>query len=204
VDLNEFKPQDNDEKILRRDFTAIGEVLVGIVGRIDPSKRQLEFLQAAEKVLKNSAKSISFFIIGEVHHPGYFEQLKKFISEKGLDKHVVFTGRRDDIPQVLNSLDVLVSFSGGSVMFEAAACGRAVISAGFNGDRDPLSIKYLRGRPIVSVTETCGLVEALIRLINDSELRKRIGREARNWAQNHFCHIAMAAKTQKLYEKLLS
>jgi glycosyltransferase involved in cell wall biosynthesis len=98
VNLNEFKPSDDSEKILKRDFPLNGDVTVGIVGRIDPSKHQLEFLQAAEKTLKNSEKSVTFFIVGEVHHPGYFEQLKKFIREKDLDKYVVFTGRRDDMP----------------------------------------------------------------------------------------------------------
>jgi glycosyltransferase involved in cell wall biosynthesis len=88
-------------------------------------------------------------------------------------------------------------------MFEAAACGKAVISAGLDGDRNSTSIKYLRFRPIVSATDSSRLAEALAGLINDSEFRKLLGGEARKWAQKSFCHVAMAAKTQKLYEKLL-
>jgi len=184
VDLSLFRPVDNQEKVLRQDYSPFGNVLVGIVGRIDPSKHQLVFLQAVEQVVRKSDKNITFFLIGEVHHLGYFEQLKRFIIERGLDKQVIFSGRRNDIPQVLNSLDILVSLSGGSVMFEAAACGKAVISAGFDGDQDLLLTKYVRSRPIVLATDTSALVGALIRLINDSALRKRMGWESRRWAES--------------------
>jgi glycosyltransferase involved in cell wall biosynthesis len=204
VDLSLYKPEDGDDKILRRDFSMNGNVLVGIVGRIDPSKRQLEFLQAAEKVLKNSSKNVTFFVIGEVHHAGYFEQLKKFISQRDLDKNVIFTGRRDDIPQVLNSLDIFVSLSGGSVIYEAAACGRVIITVIFNEDQYSRPFKNMRSCSIMAVKDISGLVGALKGLINDPEIRKRLGGELRKWAEKDFSHFAMAAKTQMVYEQLLS
>ena len=203
VDLSVFKPQDNKEQVLRRDFSTCGNVLVGVVGRIEPSKRQLAFLQAAEQVIRKSDKNITFFLVGEARDLSYFEQLKQFVSEKGFNKQVVFTERREDIPQVLNSLDILVSLSGGSVMFEAAACGKTVILAGINGDQNFTLTKYVQSRPIVLATGTSGLVEALIRLVNDPELRKKTGLESRKWAVKSFCHLKMAEKTQRLYKKLL-
>ncbi len=203
VDLSLFRPSDTQENVLRRDFSPSGNVLVGIIGRIDPSKRQLAFLQAAEQVIRKSDKSITFFLIGEVHDFSYFKQLKQFVIQRGLGKQVFFTNRRDDIPQVLNSLDILVSLSGGSVMFEAAACGKVVISVGFNDNQNSVPTKYVRSRPLVLATGTSGLIEALIRLVNDPGLRKQIGWESREWAESSFCHFAMAAKTQKLYGKLL-
>lgn len=203
VNLGIFKPIENNKNALRREFSKLGNVLVGLVGRIDPSKRQLAFLQAAEQVIKNCTKNITFLLIGEVHHLGYFKLLKQFVSERGLNKQVVFTERQDDIPRVLNSLDILVSLSGGSVMFEAAACGRTVILAKIDGDQNYRLTKFVQSRPIVLATGTSDLVEALIRLINNSRLRKQIGWKSRKWAESSFCHFAMAAKTQKLYEKLL-
>ncbi len=204
VDLSVFRPLDKQENVLRQDFSTCGDVLVGIAGRIDPAKHQLEFLQAVEQVIKKPYRNITFFLIGEVHDISYFKQLKQFISERNLGRQVVFTGRRDDIPQILNSLDILVSLSGGSVMFEAAACGKAVILAEIDGDQNSTLTKYVQFRPIVLATGTSGLAEALIRLVNDPGLRKQIGWKSRKWAESSFCHFAMAAKTQKVYEKLLS
>ncbi len=204
VDLGIFRPENNNGNVLRRDFPAIGNVLVGLIGRIAPSKRQLVFLQAAERVIRDSGKSVTFFLIGENHNPDYFEKLKKFVRKNGLNKKVIFTDRRDDIQQVLNSLDILVSLSGGSVMFEAAACGKTVISAEVNGNSQSVLANYTRSRPIVLASGCAGLVEAMIRLINDSGIRKQIGSQSRNWAKSYFCHYKMAAKTEKLYDKLLS
>jgi len=203
VDLSVFMPADTPQTVLRKQYSPSGNVLVAIVGRIAPSKHQLEFLQAVATVIRNCSESVTFFLIGHVRHPKYFKKLERFVSRNGLDKQVIFTGRRDDIPQVLNSLDILVTLAGGSVMFEAAACGKPVISGGFDGDASGLLNKYVRFRPIVIANNTSGLIESLIRLINDPALRKKIGQASRKWAETSFCHFAMAAKTQKVYEKLL-
>jgi len=203
VDLRAFKPDGLKQNVLRRDFLPCGSVLVGIVGRIEPSKRQLVFLQAARQVLHNSSRKVTFFVIGEVHSREYFEQLERFVRQNGLNGHVVFTGRRDDMPQVLSSLDILVSLSGGSVMFEAMTCGTVVVSAGFSTKGDCVHLQDGRTGLLVSSSRLSELVRALVRLMDAPELRSRIGREAKKWAQNKFCHIDMAAKTQQLYGQLL-
>jgi glycosyltransferase involved in cell wall biosynthesis len=216
VNLKIFRSMGFKENVLRRDFSVDGRTLVGIVGRIDPSKHQLAFLQAAEQVVRGLQRNVTFFIIGETHSRKYFEKLKHFIRDKGLQQHVILTGRREDMPQVLSSLDILVSLSGGSVMFEAMACGKTVISAGFSRREDSVHIQ--NGRTGVLVTSTgfdqslrdklttgrnSELVQALSRLIDSPNIRRQIGRKARKWAESNFCHIAMAAKTKQLYQRLL-
>lgn len=203
VNLEIFNPKRVKTNVLRRDFSMNGQVLVGIVGRVGPSKRQLEFLQAARQIVCDLARSATFFVIGDVHSREYFEKLKRFVGESGLDGHVVFTGRRDDMPEVLGSLDILVSLSGGSVMFEAMACGKAVVSAGFSTKEDSVHIQDGRTGLLVSSTRRSALVRAMGRLITTPELQTRIGREARRWAENKFSHIEMVAKTERLYEQLI-
>lgn len=203
VDLNAFRFIEAEENVLRRDFSPVGGVLIGIVGRIEPSKQQLKFLQAAEQVLRDSKESVTFFIIGEDYCSSYVKRLKQLVNRNGLSKRVVFTGRRDDIPQVLDSLDILVSLSGGSVMFEAMSCGKVVVSAGFSSEENSVHIQNGKTGVLVSSTRSSDLVQALNRLIDAPEVRRRIGQEARKWAENNFCHIAMAKKTQQLYQRLL-
>ena len=203
VDLSMFRPEKNGE-VLRRDFSSCGEVLVGMAGRIDQMKRQSSLLEAAAQIIRRCGRKTSFFVIGEVHHPEYFEKLRMFVKEKGLSRDVFFTGRRDDMPQVLNSLDIVVSCSGGSVMFEAAACGKPVISVAAEGEWDAPLAKYLRRRPIVVAVGVKGLTEALTSLIDDAELRRRTGLASRKWAEDSFCHHVMAEKTQRVYDELLS
>jgi len=203
VDLDAFRPEELEENVLKRCFSPLGEVLVGIVGRIDPSKRQLEFLQAVERIVRDSTRGVTFFIIGEVHSDGYFKKLKRFVREKGLGRYVFFTGGQVDMPRVLCSLDILVSLSGGSVMFEAMACGKPVISAGFSTKENSVHIQDGRTGLLISSSQNSELVQVLKQVIDAPKFRSQIGQEARKWAEDNFCHIAMATRTQRLYGQLL-
>lgn len=203
VDLEVFNGQTGKVNILRRDFSPAGEVLVGIAGRIGPYKRQMVFLEAAEQVVRRAGRRVTFFVVGEVRSDKYLEELRQFIRKSGLDGSVFFTGRRDDIPEVLGSLDILVSLSGGSVMFEAMSCGKAVISAGFTPKEDAVHIQDGKTGVLVNSDHPSDLACALLQLIDNSETRKQIGHQARKWAEKNFCHLKMAEKTKDLYDRLI-
>ncbi len=203
VELDAFRLDGLRINILRRDFAPKGEILIGIVGRIEPLKNQLAFLKAAEQVRSATSKSISFFVIGEIRSPRYFEQLRRLANSNGLKKYVFFTNRRDDMPQVIASLDILVSLSGGSIMFEAMACGKPVVSAGFSSKNESVHIQDGKTGLIVDSKQSSELARALVRLIEAPELRSRIGCDARKWTESHLSHNSMVAKTQQLYRQLL-
>jgi glycosyltransferase involved in cell wall biosynthesis len=203
VDLEVFDGQTGKVNILRRDFSPAGEVLIGIAGRIEPSKRQLVFLEAAEQVVRRAGRRATFFVVGEFRSGEYLEELRQFIRKSGLDGSVFFTGRRDDIPEVLGSLDILVSLSGGSVMFEAMSCGKAVISAGFTPKEDAVHIQDGKTGVLVNSDHPSDLAGALLQLIDSGETRKQIGHQARKWAEKNFCHLKMAERTKALYDRLI-
>jgi glycosyltransferase involved in cell wall biosynthesis len=56
---------------------------------------------------------------------------------------------------------------------------------------------------VLVTSQNSELVQALSRLIDSPDIRRQIGRKARKWAENNFCHIAMATKTKQLYQRLL-
>jgi glycosyltransferase involved in cell wall biosynthesis len=56
---------------------------------------------------------------------------------------------------------------------------------------------------VLVTSQNSELVQALSRLIDSPDIRRQIGRKARKWAESNFCHIAMAAKTKQLYQRLL-
>ena len=100
--------------VLRQQYDVGDAVLVGLVGRVEKAKEQLGFVQIAGEVLKKTRKA-AFFIVGKVKDPSYHARIMEQIRTAGLSGHVHFTGHREDIPEVLAGLDVLVSLSGGSV-----------------------------------------------------------------------------------------
>jgi glycosyltransferase involved in cell wall biosynthesis len=78
---------------------------VGIIGRIDPEKGQLDFVRAVRKVVERFPH-IQFHVIGspQLSSGGYADQVQK----ESEDLPVRFHGWRHDISDVLRSLDLLV------------------------------------------------------------------------------------------------
>jgi glycosyltransferase involved in cell wall biosynthesis len=204
VDVERFSPEKTTGNILRSRFSLDGELLIGIIGRIDAFKRQLDFLAAAKEILSRSNYHVKFFLIGEVHCPVSFSKIQKYILENNMQDRVLCTGRLNDMPEVISSLDILVSLSGGSVMFEAMASGKAVISAGFTPRKFSYHIQDGCTGLLIESQEPAALAGAITKLIDNPQLRQQLGRRARQWAVKELTHEIMVRKTQQLYASLLN
>lgn len=205
TDVGRFRP--GGDAILRRENRAIAAdtVLFGIVGRIEPFKRQLDFLHAAARLLA-TGRHAHFFVIGasNPNRPWYARRVRTFPAAHHIDGHVTATGPRSDMAQVMASLDVLVTLSGGSVMLEAMACGVPVITA---SARHPDALHMVRdgesGR-VVPTGDMDALVNAMSALCDDADLRHRLGANGRRRAEALFGYERMADETMRVYDALLT
>ncbi len=204
VDATRFVPDAADRNVLRAEHPHARELLVGLVGRIEPVKRQLALVEAARGIVGTGRRDVTFFLIGRTGAPGYHRRVVERIRRYGLEGQVMLTGGRDDMPRVLRSLDVLVSLSGGSVTFEAMASGVAVLSAGFSTADSAVHLQDGRTGLLVASRGIPELVEALRRLLDDAQLRRQLGAQARAWAEAHLGHEAMTEKIQTVYDRLLA
>jgi glycosyltransferase involved in cell wall biosynthesis len=206
VDVETFAAEshNNNNNILRKQFRPIGKTLIGIVGRIDGFKKQIEFVKAASKTAKKASSAVSFFIIGPTHSDDYCQRLNRCIRSNRMENNIFLTGSRDDMPAVISSLDILVSLSGGSVMFEAMAAGKPVISAGFSKIANSVHIQNERTGILIESSENDLLASAMLRLTEDVDLRRQLGSSAMDWAMQRLCHKRMAARTQQLYVNVLN
>jgi len=204
VDQDLFKPQNDraEGSILRRQYETGDTVLVGIIGRVEKAKEQLGFVQIAGEVLKKTRKA-TFFVVGGIKDHSYYAQLMREIQRNGLTGRVHFTGYREDLPQVLAGLDVLVSLSGGSVRYEAMMCGVPVLCAWSRRPEESYCIRHKETGFLVSDRQIDAVSGVLLEVIADGELRQRVGRSARAWALAHLTDSALVGSTQDLYERLL-
>ena len=88
------------------------EPLVGMVAHLTPWKGHEEFLRLALAV-KDTVSGVRFLVSGGAiyeteGHDGYGERLMRRAVDLGLGGRVHFLGNRDDIPEILAALDVLV------------------------------------------------------------------------------------------------
>jgi glycosyltransferase involved in cell wall biosynthesis len=200
VDLSAFR--EDAAPVLRDELRMNGKMLFGMVARVYKSKRQLDFVKAA-KLLLDRGYDAGFVLVGRTDDENYKDQVHRFVFSNDLSEKIKLIGHRDDMTQVLSSLDVLVSLAGGSVMYEAMAIGRVVISAGFTRPEDSTHLIH-EETALVSESKDIGvLVSMMERVICDRELRRKLERSAREWTHQHLSTELLIEKTKKIYDDLL-
>ncbi|NLW84496.1 MAG: glycosyltransferase family 4 protein [Phycisphaerae bacterium] len=200
VDLETFRYVAGD--VLRREYSIDGGAVFGLVGRIKPGKRQLAFLEAGADMLRRGHNAC-FFLIGPVEDEDYHNEIKRFIDANKMNHRVFMTGQREVMPAVLSSLDVLVTLSGGSVMFEAMACGKPVISAGFTRPQDAVHVRNGETGIVIESKETAPLVDAMLQLADNKPIRDKLATAAQSWAIVHLGCDSMSEKTQRVYDAIV-
>lgn len=205
VDPDQFKPRAPGDNggILRQQYDTGDTLLVGIVGRVEPAKEQLNFVRIAKEVLEETPRA-TFFIVGEIKDPSYHSEVAEYIRRNGLSERVHFTGRREDIAQIMAGLDVLVSLSGGSVLYEAMMCGVPVLNAWSRRPEESFCVRHLETGFLVSERSIEPVRKTLLEIIADASLRQRIGHNGYVWARQHLAHTTLVENTQNLYERVLA
>ena len=203
VDLARFTPDAPSAAAFRARHVPPNCLAIGIVGRLEPFKRIVEFLEAAALVQAQLPNAATFLLIGQSGPDAYMQQVRATIARLNLAPHVVFTGRCADMPVALGSLDLLATFSGGSVMFEAMACARPVLSVRPD-DQHSLHTRHNETALCVTTDQPAPAAAALTRLLQDAPLRTRLGTAARAWVAANLSPQTLVAQTQSVYTSALA
>lgn len=127
IDTDKFKPDKSARSKMRLEWGRTEEdVLIGMVGRLDPKKDYPTFLRAAA-ILSKEHRNVHFVCVGE-GKGSITKELRVLAASLEIGGRVVWSGCRDDMPAVYAALDVfsLASCYGEgfpNVIGEAMACG---------------------------------------------------------------------------------
>lgn len=109
-------------------------------GRIEPAKGLAEAVQAYCLYAKQTDDPAQLAVAGEVTDAAYFQRIKAFISDNGLDANIAFLGERSDVAQLMQeSIATIVASrfeAFGRTTAEAMACGCLVIGHDTGGTRE--------------------------------------------------------------------
>ncbi len=202
VDLDLFRPQPDGKRHLRERFSLRGDVVVGLVGRVDAFKRVIEFLEAIAPLARQDKCRASFIIVGRRAEGVYDQAVSAAVERLGLCGRVTFLGQCDDMPAILNGVDILMTLSGGSVMFEAMACAKTVLSVRTDS-RHSTHTRHGETAWCVTTDRPEPATAALESLIEDAALRNRLGQAACAWVRQHLSPAIMAQRTKELYDRML-
>lgn len=202
VDTRLFAPVevDNAEKRASLGLRPDGPV-VGSVGWLLPIKGPDLLLEAMARVWKEMPDARLLFI-----GKGFLEKkLRKRAADLGMSDRVCFAGWRDDIPEILQIMDVFVLPSRnegmGRAIVEAMAAGKPVIGTDVGGIPDLI----VNGRNgfLVPAENALALAEAIIQILMDRNLAAQMGAEGTRQA-GRFDLKAMHEQVSRLYETLWS
>ena len=183
------------------------ELLVGFVGRLTRKKGAEYLIEAAAKLITQFPKLQILIVGGELKtdpEPYYFQLLEK-IKELGIENSVVFTGDRDDIPEILGLLDIfcLPTFTHEGLprsIVEAMAMELPVVTTDIRGCREVV----LPGKTglIVPSRDSEQLAAALAKLLANEQLRKQYGKAGRSRIEAEFDENIVFERLTKFYQQL--
>jgi len=181
-----------------------GEPIVILASRLLWDKGVGEFVEAA-RVLKKSGVRARFALLGEVdpENPGSIseEQLHSW-DDEGV---VELWGKKDNMPKVFSQIHIvcLPSFYGEGVpkvLIEAASCGKPIVTTNAPGCRDIVH-DGVNGI-LVPLRNSFAVADALKSLIENPDLRKRMGEKGRALVESDFSLKKVNSETLALYKEM--
>lgn len=206
VDAHRFSPPSVREAIAGSPFGAGDEWLIGTVGRMQVVKDQLNLARAfvAALELRPSLRDrLRLVMIGD---GPLRDQVLAILAEAGVANMAWLPGERSDIPAILRGLDcfVLPSLGEGisNTILEAMASGLPVIATDVGGNGE--LVEAGRTGELVPAADPQALARQIVRLAEDRDLARRMGRAGRVAVEQRFSLDAMVGAYQALYDGLLS
>lgn len=137
-DLQRFQPSAAARARLRRQWGATeGDLLVGMVARVDPFKDHACFIRAAS-VVAGRRPHARFVLVGAGVSTDH--AIRTLIDASGVGPRFILEERREDMPEVMCALDLLclASLSEGfpNVLGEAMACATPAVSSDVGDARE--------------------------------------------------------------------
>lgn len=202
VDLELFSKHE-DISVLRQELRIPSDAqIVGIVARLEPQKGLRFFLMAAKNIIELLPQTY-FLIIGDGSERKILESMCKELS---IEEKVYLVGMTKDIPRfvklfdigVLSSMPVGETFSNAILEYMAAA--KPVVAT----DVGSLSEIVVDGETgyLVPSKSLEALSNALMKVLTNKELAKKMGEEGKKRVEENFTIQSMISRYEELFMSL--
>jgi len=194
IPINE-KPVDHVEN---------GNLKIRMIGRLTRQKNILQFIEVANKLL-NKYPTLQFSILGAGIHDDLADEIYKFLDVNNLTDKIAIEpwGNESTSQKFLQETDIFVMtsiFEGLAFsLLEAMSLAIPCVVSKVDGNTDVINNNE-NGFACIDSDDFYAKIELLV---NDGELRKRIGKNGQNYvSQNHSVAINIH-KIESLYKQLL-
>jgi glycosyltransferase involved in cell wall biosynthesis len=214
VDLERFDPARIDRAQARERLGAVGErrVLMAVVAQLSPWKGQDTAIEAL-KLLREQGLDAHLLLIGSARfvaratrfdNEAYLARLRELVASSGLRDHVSWLGERDDVPELIRALDVLLLPSWeepfGRAIIEAMALGVPVLATSVGGPAE--IIEDGRQGYLLPPREPIAWADAIRRLAENPGRAREMGSAGRRRVEQAFTVAGHVAATLAVYERV--
>jgi glycosyltransferase involved in cell wall biosynthesis len=208
IDVRRFDPARVPPETRRRTRAALGigedAPVVGFVGRLVAEKGVRELLEAAVAI-RHRFPALRLLLVGCVDEEKADRITPDGAGALGREGLCVFTGFRQDMPELYASMDVFVLPSHREgfprAPMEASAMKVPCVVTDVRGCRQ--AVTHGRNGLLVPLGDARALAEAVVALLADRDLARRLGNEGRRRALLEFDERRVFATVLAEYERLL-
>lgn len=203
VDCVYFNPERPEIKKranrLREELGISERITVGCIGRLVPAKG-LTYLMSALRQIHEVHNGIALVIVGDGPEKANLEAIAKDLEIK-----TIFTGWQTNTRPYYKLMDIFVlpSLYEGlpNVVLEAMAMGKPVIATDVGGNPDLI----VNGRNgfLVPVRDSGHIAAALKKLVENGDLRRRMGLLGRQIAEEFFSWNKIVEKVETVYNEII-
>lgn len=198
TDIDKFKKQQatgllHDEFNIPRDYK-----LIGNIAEFTGFKDHYTWIDTVEILVNEGNIKAKYILVGK----GSLEQdIKNYVKEKDLEDHVIFTGFRRDVPEILPEFDLFLFTSNneptGGVLLESYACKVPIVTANAGG----ISEVIVDGETglLAKVGNAEDFAKKATLLMNDMELQDKFTKNGHQYLINNFTKSVIA---KKMYDEL--
>jgi len=205
IEINLYDPAISEsQRTKTRNYFGVRkeDVLIGALGRLVWQKGFEHLLHAARELLKLN-KNIKILLVGD---GPLKEKLKSQASDLEIDNCITFTGFRSNITEILSAIDILVipSLLEGfpMVTLEGMAMAKPIVATRIDGITEQIS-DGVEGI-LVPPKDPDSLAKAIMKIIEDKNLTRTLGVNARRKVEKEFSVKKMISETEKVYQSLLT
>lgn len=201
LEMEKYSPDISGGPVLQEFGITQDKIVMGVVARLHPVKGHTYLLDALAQAVKTTP-NLLLLIVGTGPDRA---MLKEKCRELALDRYVIFTGFRKDIPEILAALDFLVlpSLSEGLslTIMEGMAMRKPVLTTAVGGT--PEIITHRVDGYLVPPADASALAEGIRQMSGNLQEVLNMGLAARKTIEARFTASLMAEKTTGLYRDLL-
>lgn len=199
IDLEKFRKPASAANTVKAELGIPANAkVIGTVGRLSPEKGFVFLLEAARDVLSKQ-EDCFFLFVGDGTQRQFLEEQAK---RSGIEKRVIFAGKRRDIPEALSAMDIFVmsSLTEGQPMalLEAMAARKPIVATSV-GDMSKI-LKDGEAGLIVPPSDSLGLAAGILRLLGNPANAARLSATAARTVEENYSSIRMAAEYRACYK----